>query len=538
MIECDVCGADLGDRPPWICKACKRELRGPNPGPQSEFVACMADVVAYGGAAGGGKSDGLLLVMLVRALEHPGWNGLICRNRAKDLTLGKNSLWGSARRVFEGTGATFREGAQLDVRWPNGSCISFRHLDDFSYENFRGPGFDGVGIDEAVEVDIEPITFLFSRMRSTSGCRPQMWMTMNPDPDHPIAEWIEWYLRSPGVPDREKSGRVRWMLRSEKTDKFVFGSTPDEAAALAGRPAALAKSFTFISSKLEDNPAITDPQNYRANLAMQDEVGRARLEDGNWWVHRSTGSAFERARWRFVSEPLAPILQRVRAWDKAASRPDLNRRGAEDPDFTAGPLLLFDACGRVYLAGLTVCREETGIRDRRIAETVAADGANTLQVMKQGPSDTGKSDVRYNAPVLAANGADVRVVLERTNKLVRSEPLARALEFGMKDGRPRRPDEPLLPGEVFEPRCFILTGEVRDAAGNILEAGWLAAPYHDAGSHPATVGGVLWSQLNQFPNADHDDILDAMFDAFEAGTLAPGRQVTAGQRGSRYASGR
>ena len=37
------------------------QVLGPQPGPQTDFLSSIADIVIYGGAAGGGKSYGLLL---------------------------------------------------------------------------------------------------------------------------------------------------------------------------------------------------------------------------------------------------------------------------------------------------------------------------------------------------------------------------------------------------------------------------------------------------------------------------------------------
>jgi hypothetical protein len=67
--------------------------------------------------------------------------------------------------------------------------------------------------------------------------------------------------------------------------------------------------------------------------------------------------------------------------------------------------------------------------------------------------------------------------------------------------------------------------------------GWLLAPYSDAGSHPETIVDLLWEDLDPFPNGDHDDVADALADAFEVGSTGPGRQVSAGSRGARYARG-
>jgi hypothetical protein len=528
---------------PWACDVCRLEHRAPQPGPQSEFLACNADIALTGGAVGGGKSWILLFDALQAALQMPHWNGLIAREVATRMKIG-GGLWDEARRVFAGSGVNgrdpeFRAGEYMDVTWPNGAKLSFKHVSKWNYEGYKGPGFDWIGFDEVNEVPFGAVMFLLTRLRSVRGGHPVMRWSCNPDPDHPVAELVEPYLLPDGEADRSQSGRIRWIAR--KRDRLVIADTREAVAKLAGVEPALAMSFTFIPSLLEDNPVLdlVDPE-YRTRLAVgsEDPVRLAQLLRGNWKVRRSTGGPFERERWGLVSEPLAPIVLRVRAWDKAASRPDLTKKGSEDPDYTTGPEMLFDAAGRFYLAGLVACREDTGKRDQIIASTVERDGAGVTQVHKQGPSDTGKSDVRYTAPVLAAGGGDVRVLLERTAKEVRAVPMTRALALGMKDGRPRLPSEPLAPGELFERRGFILTGEVRDARGQLIDAGWMSLPYQDAGSHPATLGALVWSQFNAWPTGDHDDILDAMFDAFAVGTAEPGRQLSTERRAAQLTRGR
>src|SRR5580698_1824138 len=49
------------------------------PGPQTVFLGTPADIAIYGGAAGGGKSYGLLLDPLRFALSKPGFYGVIFR---------------------------------------------------------------------------------------------------------------------------------------------------------------------------------------------------------------------------------------------------------------------------------------------------------------------------------------------------------------------------------------------------------------------------------------------------------------------------
>ncbi len=164
-------------------------------------------------------------------------------------------------------------------------------------------------------------------------------------------------------------------------------------------------------------------------------------------------------------------------------------------------LVGFDAAGRFYLAGLVACREDTPIRDTLIANTAITDGHMVTQLHKKAPGDTGKSDVYHMRALVGLGGADTHVERETKSKISRGQAMGLALKLGMLDGKIAHREA--RPGEEWSPRGFILD-----------ETGWLAQPYRDAGSHPRTLGDLLCSQLDPFPNGDHDDILDAMFDAF------------------------
>jgi phage terminase large subunit-like protein len=483
--------------------------------------------VIYGGAAGGGKSIGLLLDAM-RHVGTAGWNGLVVRARSKDLTI-TGGLWDEARALYSDTGARFREGAALDVRWPSSAKMSFRHLDGQSYENFRGPGFAWIGLDEITEMRWDHVVFLLSRLRSTCGTAPTLRATCNPDPDHPIAGLISRWLLPTGEADRSQSGRVRWLLRSPKTDEFVVGDTREEAGELAGEDPGLAMSFTFIPSLLEDNPALerADPT-YRSRLAMQGAVRRAQLEGGNWLVRPEVGGMFRRSRWGIVDDPLAPIIRRVRAWDKAASKPT---RDYPDPDYTAGVLLAWDIHGRWYVEDFVAMRDEPPEVDALMRATAAADGPNVVQVIASGMGDDGKANRRHVRANLEASGScgEIIGVRESKSKEVRASPAALELEMGMDGDRPR--EKPIIeteqgPDGVWAPRGFLLTR-------------WMATPYKDGGDAPDTLGKLWWSTVGRFvdPKA-HDDPVDALAHAHAVGTPKGSRRGGRSERRRKRAARR
>ncbi len=454
----------------------------------------------------------------------------------ESMTVG-GGIWAQAKTVFAGSDAEYNESA-LSVRWPStGATLSFRQV-RHNPGLFAGPSYDWIGIEEMQELAVDDMIRALTRLRSTSGIRPTLRATCNPKRGHKIVEWLRWYLQPDGTPDRSKGGVVRYFARSSKTNAFCHAATREDAEDAAGRPRGSAQSFAFVPSLLADNPALdkADP-NYRNKIALQGREAEAQLGDGNWYVGGDDDGPLARGQWSPVIAPLSDIVKYVRAWDKAATRPSESNK---NPDYTIGIKLGFDGAGRFYIVDMVACREDTPVRDAMIAATAAADGHMCQQVHKRGPGDAGKSDVVHTRPLLAQPGGIAPLVVHETkNKIIRVSPLALGLEIGMYNGRPVGPDNPRPAGAPFEPRGFVLDAEVRDAFGRLVPgSSWLLRPYKDAGSHPETIGELLWEHLDPFPNGDHDDAADALADAFDVGSAGPGRQVGAAARGARYARGR
>ena len=69
----------------------------PQKGPQEKFLATSADICIYGGAAGGGKTYGLLLEPL-RYINNPLFNAAIFRKEYTQVT-SPGGLWESSRLI-------------------------------------------------------------------------------------------------------------------------------------------------------------------------------------------------------------------------------------------------------------------------------------------------------------------------------------------------------------------------------------------------------------------------------------------------------
>ena len=71
---------------------------GPQKGPQERFLATSADICIYGGAAGGGKTFGLLLEP-IRHMNNKNYNAVIFRSNYTQVT-SPGGLWDSSGKIY------------------------------------------------------------------------------------------------------------------------------------------------------------------------------------------------------------------------------------------------------------------------------------------------------------------------------------------------------------------------------------------------------------------------------------------------------
>lgn len=98
----------------------------PQSGKQSDFLLSEADIVIYGGAAGGGKTYGLLL----EAARHTGnknFGAVFFRKNSTQIT-NEGGLWDTSLDVYPYLGAEPRS-TRNDYKFPSGAKVSFRHLE-------------------------------------------------------------------------------------------------------------------------------------------------------------------------------------------------------------------------------------------------------------------------------------------------------------------------------------------------------------------------------------------------------------------------
>lgn len=270
----------------------EQKIITPQPGFQQKFLSSSADIVIGGSAAGVGKTYALLMEFL-RHSELKSWGGVIFRRTNPQIKL-EGGLWDTAMGVYPALGATPRE-SSMEWLFPSGAKLKFSHLEyEKNVLDWQGAQVPFIGFDELTHFTEKMFFYLLSRNRSTSGVKPYVRATCNPDPESWVAKLIEWWIdQETGYPIAERDGAVRFFIRYGET--YIWGDSEEEVIEKAGdflknlveksglKPEDFIKSITFISGSIYQNQELlkVNPA-YLANLLSQDEATRRSLLESNW----------------------------------------------------------------------------------------------------------------------------------------------------------------------------------------------------------------------------------------------------------------
>lgn len=286
----------------------------PNPGPQYDAYNSEADVLGYGGAAGGGKTD---LALGLAATKHK--RSVIFRRVFPNL----REVIERSRDIFNPTGDPRAADSYNESlhRWKlsDGRMVEFeacQHEKDKFKQ--RGRPRDLYVFDEAPEFSQTQVEFIIGWLRSTDPNQiTQVVLTFNPPTDGE-GEWVinyflPWlaylYPAKFQHPNPAKPGELRWYTTINGEQIECEDGEPFEHDGETIIP----KSRTFIPAKLEDNPYYGD--DYRAQLQAMPEPLRSQLLYGN-----------------FAADSKADPMQVIpTSWVKAAQRRWLEREKPNMP---------------------------------------------------------------------------------------------------------------------------------------------------------------------------------------------------------------
>ena len=328
------------------------------PGRQTEFLRSPADMCIYGGAAGGGKTVGLILEPLRHATRVANFTAVFFRRSTPQIT-NPGGLWDESQKFYPQLGGVPHLGKR-EWRWPRGGKIKFAHLQfDNTVYDWQGAQIALLCFDELTHFTAHQFFYMVSRNRSTCGVKPYIRATCNPDADSWVADFLAWWIDpESGLAIPERAGVLRYYTRS--AEKMIWADQPEELMQYLPQPADLPPgiepprpiSVTFIPATVFDNPALlqVNPEYYTWLLSLP-TLERERLLGGNWKIRPAAGLYFKR-EWCAVVDEVPAELDVVRYWDLAATE----KTAFNDPDWTVDIKLGRDKSSSFYLLDMVRVR--------------------------------------------------------------------------------------------------------------------------------------------------------------------------------------
>jgi len=437
------------------------------PGPQTAFLRSEADICIYGGAAGGGKTVGLILEPLRHVSRVANFAAVFFRRTTPQIT-NPGALWDESLNFYPRLGGTPHLGVH-EWRWPRASKIKFSHLQfETTVHDWQGAQIALICFDELTHFTAYQFFYMVSRNRSTCGVRPYIRATCNPDADSWVAEFLAWWIdQETGFPLPERAGVLRYYIRV--SDRIVWADRPEDLMQYMPRPEDLPPgvdpprpiSVTFIPAKVFDNPALLQVNpDYLAWLLSLPLLERERLLVGNWKILAAAGLYFKR-EWCAVVDEVPADLEIVRYWDLAATeKTELN-----DPDWTVGIKLGRDKNGGCWLLDMVRERANPGDVERLLLNTATHDGKRVSIGFGKDPGQAGKSQALHL--VRALSGFTVAPASESGDKITRFGPFSSQCRVGNLKIRRGRWNEDLF--RVLEGFPDLAHDDEADACSGALD---------------------------------------------------------------------
>jgi hypothetical protein len=355
--------------------------------PQSLAYESDADVIGYGGAAGGGKSD---LALGFAGTKH--YRSVIFRRTFPLL----EGLVARSKEIFKSGVAKKNLGYNESLhRWQlsSGATIRFSALQyEDDKKNFQGRPFDLYVFDEATEFLESQVRFVIGWNRSTrKGQKCRVLLTFNPPMDE-TGEWVVQFF-APWLDDTHKNpakdGELRWFAMIDGQETEVADGKPFEhySAIDDATETIVPKSRTFFHAKLSDNRFLRDA-GYGATIDSMPEPIRSLLKG------------------KFGAYKTIDPFQVIRAdWVKAANE----RWLASQPTSTIKSVGVDVARGGTDQTVISLLRLERFDELKKYPGTVTPDGKTVAQLVLQ---EIGKQKPRIGVDAIGVGGSALDHLIE------------------------------------------------------------------------------------------------------------------------------
>ena len=302
----------------------------PLPGPQTQAINSEADIIFYGGAAGGGKTD---LLLGTAGTKH--YRAIIFRRVFPSL----QAVIDRSQEIYPLFGGKYNESLH---RWKfaGGQRVRFASLQhEKNVTDYQGQPHDIYGFDEITEFTEFQFRFVTGWNRTTrKGQRCRVICTGNP-PTDPDGEWIVQFFGpwlDPQHPNPAAPGELRWygvvngidiavndgrefVIKWHENKKDYEIIYEFDRSKYKPTDIIKPKSRTFIPALLQDNPYLLN-SGYMATLQALPEPLRSKMlygdfqagrEDAAWQVIPSEWVLAAQERWKIrvatVGKPKTPM---------------------------------------------------------------------------------------------------------------------------------------------------------------------------------------------------------------------------------------
>ena len=281
----------------------------PLPGPQTLAYESDADILYYGGSAGGGKTD-LLLGLALNNHKH----SIIYRRQTTQLVGIQMRLLEEILRSRKGWNGQSDVLSLPDRRIEFGSCNNSG--DELKYQ---GRPHDFCGFDEISHFLESQFRFLIGWLRTTIvGQRCRIVCAGNP-PTTTEGRWVIKYW-GPWLDDKHpnpaRTGELRWFTTIDGRDEEV----PDGRPLTINGRIVVPMSRTFIPSSVQDNPFLLKT-GYESTLQALPEPLRSQMLLGDFQV------GVEDSAWQLI--PTDWIDAAMERWTEDGGKGPMDSAGVD-----------------------------------------------------------------------------------------------------------------------------------------------------------------------------------------------------------------
>ena len=205
---------------------------------QVHFLTHPSEELLYGGQAGGGKSDALLMAAL-QYVSEPNYSALILRKTYQDLSQ-PNAIMDRANKWLSTHDELHWNSNTKTWSFPSGATLSFGYLNhNNDLDQYQGSELQFVGFDELTQFPENQYTYLHSRLRKLEDSDVPIRMRAGTNPGGRGHDWVK--------------------------DRFIKDDSPNP----------------FIASSYLDNVYL-DREQYGHQLDKLDELTKLQLKFGDW----------------------------------------------------------------------------------------------------------------------------------------------------------------------------------------------------------------------------------------------------------------